>query len=220
MTESRVLMITTTHEEDDPQAWKGYAEILDTRTGTRRHLNGLTRLLNRIHSTPFEWSLSPDGRWLNWIGCFSGDGWPNPMVARLDGSAGQEFGQDKFSVTYWLDNHRWIEMTTRDEPLNLIVHDVDTHRAEQLPLAGEKAQSLLKQHVKVFGPEYSLQSIWSSDEDDELHCQIYKYMVSKKAHPAQTYQANFPAGTEEDSVVYAMVTKRGSRVAYETCVSR
>ena len=129
--------------------WRGYAEILDLKTGRRQRLVGFTRMLNRAHGTPGRFETSPDGIWLKWISYETGDGWPNPVVARFDGSGFQRFSQDKFSVTYWLDNHRWAEQETRSgdggKAFQLIVHDVNHPNATQhLPLKSKQAQNLMR----------------------------------------------------------------------------
>jgi hypothetical protein len=128
--------------------WKGYAQILDLTTGRRQRLIGFTRMLNRAHGTPGRFETSPDGSWLKWISYETGDGWPIPVVARLDGSRFQRFSQDKFSVTYWLDNHRWAEQSTRfsgnGKSFELTVHNVNhPGKEENLLLNSQKAQNLL-----------------------------------------------------------------------------
>jgi len=150
---NRVLLVYSDggdySELDAITQWRGHAQILDLKTGQKRRLLGFTKMLNQAQGTPGRFETSPDGTWLKWINYETGDGWPMPVVAHFDGSHFQRFSQDKFSVTYWLDNHRWAEQETRsghgDEPFQLVVYDVNrSQKPKRLPLKSRQAQNLLK----------------------------------------------------------------------------
>lgn len=135
-------------------SWKGKAEIRDIVTGKRKPLRGLSRLFQNMGATPTDFELAPGRRWLKWDNFDTYDGWPNPVVARWDGSGYQEFGQDKFSETYWLNNHLWVEeemrsFSEREYPMRLIIHDVNRPgRKTELRKNSRQAKQLMKRYQK------------------------------------------------------------------------
>jgi hypothetical protein len=172
--------------------WQGYAQILDLKTRRKHRLVGFTRLLNQAHGTPGRFETSPDGTWLKWISYETGDGWPCPVVAHLDGSRFQRFSQDNFSLTYWLDNHRWAEQETRsqDGPFQLIIHDVNHPKATQhLPLKSKQAQNLLRlrRNPPVQIPSFS----------DEGRFLLGNYF-DRYSHPIPIHPIRIPVGMEEE----------------------
>ena len=151
LSSTRLLLIYNaggSYEFPDQESWRGYAELFDTRTGRHHRLKGLNRLLNRLHCVPGAFRPSPDGKWLWWCRFYTGDQWPNPAVAHLDGSGYQHSGMDRFSETYWLNNNCWVEQETRPWTTNtarLVVHNLKhPNEAQVIPLGSAKAQRLLR----------------------------------------------------------------------------
>lgn len=246
LSNSKLLLITSRkarHEKplpddeydpDEAEKWHGYADLLNLHTGSSTRLVGLTRLLN-IGATPGLFTASPDGQWLKWINYMTRDSWPNPVVARLDGTGFQDLGQDKFSYTYWLDSHRWVEQENRNGSggagsLMLIVHNVLTRRTQKFRLHSPQATRLMRQRYDAdrsfFATDWDTDKYEAPSAGTTGHINEYtvgEYYASAKHDtadddllqphepPLRTFIVRLPKGTE---VREALVTNEGKRVVY------
>lgn len=224
ISENRLLLITSVPSPRKPDddsidggltAWHGQAKLVDLPSGRVRKLEGLTRVFNHMGATPGYFETSPGGKWLMWINYITPDGWPNPAVARWDGSGFQQWSMDKFSDTYWLDDHRWVEEETRsyDEteyPKELIIHDADRQKTSVLKLKSKAGQKLARAHQAVCEHEFT--TGWREETSEvtisEEKSSNQSIDESGYVSPLYFYSITMPAGADVQKILVCPKTRR------------
>lgn len=198
--------------------WNGQADLLDRTTGRHRRLIGLTHRLNEKNCVPEGFDLSPNGKWLAWYYYDTGDRWPIPVFAHLDGSHFQEIRQTNTSETFWLDSHRWAEQETREVegPLQLKVYDPeDLDASADYRLNSARAKELLRLHRPSYAHTFDVEGTENSSTANH-RVQIKEYLTATYDREEGTgllhsYPVAFPAGTK---VAGVLVSQKANRIVY------
>ena len=163
LSSTRLLLVWTDRNADYYQkgfdrlgTWTGWAEVVDTVTGHHTKLPGLTRDLRKAHGIPGQLCLSPGGAWLQWTIVSTGDQWPIPVAARMDGTGFQIWQQDKFSEGGWLNDHTWVEIGDRDSdsdkaPDRVVVRDMRTGTGYSVQKSSARGKSIAAQVYRTTG---------------------------------------------------------------------
>lgn len=219
----RLLLVTellprknTTKKGDiDTEAytrWRGQADLVDIPSGKRTRLKGLSRLFERMRATPWDFELAPGGRWLKWVNRITPDGWPFPVVARLNGTGYQQLSQDKCNATYWLNSHLWVAEETHDhgydDPMRLFVYDVDKPgRKFSLPKASRRAKRLLSRYAHHINTKY-LDAEWEATSKPRVKFFTWEEEDKKK----YVNSLLLPMGAEVKEVIFSKDEKRSKSV--------
>jgi len=119
LSSEELMLVRGDHQDksytDSLDTWTGTVESVRVATGAHSVLGGLTKQFQQKMGIPGDFRLSPNRTWLEWTCQETPDGWPFPQACRLDGSGQQEFPQDKWSETGWLDDHTWVEISMRHQ---------------------------------------------------------------------------------------------------------
>ena len=131
------------------ERWQGKVETLDTRTGTRVEMDGLTRLLNQLGAEPTFAADSfscPGGNWLLWRSHVHEGQWsdsPAPSVAHLDGSHDRMWRVHNYGEAFFLDARHLLQIN-RAHPL-VVFSDLEDPSKEKTYDTADQAQSVLAQ---------------------------------------------------------------------------
>jgi hypothetical protein len=139
------------------KTWQGSADILNTTTHLRSHLNALTNLIERTTVRPMwrpdSFELSPDGAWLQWQTYSGSDGWPLPRAAHLDGTHYREWQRDKRGQeNFFLDSRHICQIEAHEQP-SMTVRDLQNPTQDRKCSTPAQSDAVLAQYA-VHQPIY------------------------------------------------------------------
>ena len=112
LSDDELIVVTTDTKPGNPLGAVD-AELYNVVTGKRTQLPELATLLNRYRVSPaglpFDFKMSPSRTFLVWDNYKSGDHWPYPAAAHLDGSHYREWSSDTRSDGFFFDDRHWVE---------------------------------------------------------------------------------------------------------------
>ncbi|HZP82654.1 MAG TPA: hypothetical protein VFB21_13525 [Chthonomonadaceae bacterium] len=184
-------------------------------TGSARPLMTLNRRLRGAASSPAQWRLSPDGRWLVWQNlrspgaCWTAstlDGlqnvtWPIP---RPTGGPSTFMGTMNTSGPLWLsDNRRWVEFVPNQAGVQPWMHRLD----------GKSVRG-----PRITGPLPWPMGVNAQDRVVSLNFRrgatltINEYGLTPGAAPPRAFTVRLPGGMQTESE--AELSPQGDRLAY------
>src|SRR5579871_210210 len=199
LSSNELLVKTNTNETSRVlTSWSGYLDLIDTRTGTRTRMAGLSEALlqHRGHYNPIgPWGFqrSPDGQWLLWTRNDPSDGGLYPVAARTDGSQYQEWKVSADSQRDWVDGHRWVSSVMLKQTKYLIIHDAARPQADRtLPEASPEAQALLTPRMETQEPLLSAHQEQNSTQNVVLDVIMQPTGSAPNLPPKQIDIVRFP----------------------------
>lgn len=213
LTDDKLLLLTTEQNgnhvwlNDGGHDWQGRVALYDRKTRLRTELPGLTKLLNRPEISPWEaprkFVLSPGGTWLSWINRRTGDGYPFPGAAHLDGTHYREWDRDKMEKNFFSDDRHLVQRTG-DRGFLVIVRDLlDAKNDRKYPDASSQARAVLTPEFARRPIDVELES-WLApqgiavyrSEDILRRLFSYRYPKLPVPQPLHCYSLLLPEGAE------------------------
>jgi hypothetical protein len=217
-TSDELLLQTPDHAAEHPgqTAWSGYFELINSQTGSRTRLEGLSTAV-REHASfydlsvgPIGFTQSPDGQWLLSEDLLvAGHKTPVPVTVRLDGSGYHLWEPD--DDHNWIDGHRWVSFfypqkrSSEDyTPEKLILHDAEHPEADRVVDTKSPEADTLTHHPTL--PASTKQNAWliaaspqivSSNLEMKIYCIPLGARKIKRPKPVATI--TLPPETSIDS---------------------
>ena len=152
LTSDKLLVITTEQEGHwtGSPSWKGQVDQFNCGTHQRIPLPGLTRLFNHPDISPLglpnSMELSPGHTWLIWNNHRTGDMYPFPAAAHLDGTHYREWGSDKDESGFFLDDQHYVQ-ETGDRAFSVVVRDLQNPKNDREDSTPEQAKAILARYA-------------------------------------------------------------------------
>jgi len=229
----QLLLVTTSQEVNLAdnmvrKDWRGSADVLDTTTHVTTHLDGLTRLLNRIPKDPMhgpeEFESSPDGTWILWETNSGGDGWPWPHAAHPDGTHACDWRDNGNEEKFFIDSNQLVHLSRHAGMMVLDMASKEDHHPQKAQTQAILARYALRHPrfvrvpdaEEVAGKGFAEIALYRT-QDRLQRIESEESATLKSPVPLWAWRLNLPEGTtyqhaeasqEQQTVLYDLTTSR------------